>query len=447
MQKALALKCAIIVGIGLALLIPLVMISGKIEERRHYLYEAQARVAQSWTGEQTIVSPLVVLPYQVEVLQYRQKGGEQVSSLGLEWHKVMLVPDNLTIKVITDTQLRHQGIYNIPVYSSQLSMEGELTRQTIEEALQTLRQQLNFRQLGEPYLAISIADSRGIDGDPSLTWQQQSLSFLPNSDIDTLESGLHSVLPALDETQDYQFQINVAIRGMQSLQFVPAAKQLFMRLQSSWPHPQFSGAFLPLAHDISNQGFSAEWRLNHFSTGIKQLIRSCESQDCSGLNTISFGVNFIDAVDPYLQAERSLKYGILFIGLSFIAFFMFETLRSIAIHPVQYTLVGIALAIFFLLLTSLSEHLQFALSYLIATAACVGLLGYYLRFVLGSWRDAIIFSFSLTILYAVLFIIVGAEDYALLMGSSLIFVVLAGIMISTRNINWYALKKVNGESN
>ncbi len=446
MQKVLVLKCAIIFLIAFILLIPLSMISDKIKERRSFQWQAREAIAQSWTGEQTLITPFLIIPYATEVTRYagKDKDGNPIEKTSQVWHKDYVVPDELAIDTQVDTELRKQGIYGIPVYSSRINFDGQFGAETISAALERQRQTPGFVKFGEAYLALNLADIRGIDNSPRLLWQDQEIEFESNSGIETLASGIHAKLTNLSGNSPSRFQFSLSVRGMDSLQIVPATKQFNLSVNSTWPHPQFTGAFLPQTREISDQGFSAQWQVNHFSTGIEQLIDKCERQECMDLYKIAFGVNFIQAVDGYLQSERSLKYGILFIGLSFIAFFVFETLHSIAIHPVQYTLVGFALALFFLLLSSLSEHVSFALAYILATSACVSLLAYYLRFVLGAWLQASIFTASLAALYGLLFVIVGAEDFALLMGSILIFAVLAGIMIVTRNIDWYSLR--NGAS-
>jgi inner membrane protein len=170
---------------------------------------------------------------------------------------------------------------------------------------------------------------------------------------------------------------------------------------------------------------------------MEQLFATCAHRDCPGLNENSLGVAFIQPVDVYLQAERAVKYGILFLGLTFAAFFLFELFKRLAIHPVQYGFVGIALCIFYLLLLSLSEHLSFGLSYFIASAACVSLLGFYASYVLKSVARSIGFTSMLGALYGVLYVLLRSEDYALLMGSLLLFAILALVMIITRKVDWY----------
>ena len=439
MQKQLAFKCIIIIVIGMLMLIPLGMIEGKIRERQSFQYQAREDIARSWTGNQHILTPIMVIPYAVEVVRYTREGEDSRARTYTEWRKHYLSPTSLGIEGEVETELRYLGIYRIPVYSAHLSLQGLFAADQLGETLAQLQAISGFSSLGNPYLSLHLADVRGISGSPTLTWQGQNLALEPDSGIETLDSGLQAPLPVLVSDRDATFEWQLSVRGMESLQWIPAAKQMDINLSSTWPHPQFSGAFLPQARTTTDAGFRANWRVNHFSTGIEKKLLDCEQNNCQALYDVGFGVDFVQAVNNYLQSERSVKYGLLFIGLTFAAFFIFETLRGIAIHPVQYSLVGMALAVFFLLLTALSEHLAFGLAYTIATASCVAILTYYLRYILRAWAATLVFSSSLSVVFGLLYVIVGAEDYALLMGSLLIFTVLSGMMIITRKINWYEL--------
>jgi inner membrane protein len=191
---------------------------------------------------------------------------------------------------------------------------------------------------------------------------------------------------------------------------------------------------------VSRDGFAAQWRTSHFATNLSQLHQRCvQSRQCDAFNQHSLTVSFVQPVDLYQTVERSVKYGFLFIGLTFAAFFLFEVLKRLAIHPVQYALVGLALAIFFLLLISLSEHLGFAAAYLIASASCVALNGYYVAHVLKSVRRGALFGLALSALYGLLYVLLRVEDHALLMGSMLVFACVASAMVATRRVDWYTL--------
>jgi inner membrane protein len=201
-------------------------------------------------------------------------------------------------------------------------------------------------------------------------------------------------------------------------------------MRADWPHPSFQGRFLPAKHEIGTDGFTASWK-------VSRLAANCVLP-CNGIGE-QIAVSFIEPVGLYQQLERASKYGFLFIGLTFAAFLLYELLRRLAIHPVQYALVGLALAMFFLLLTALSEHIDFAPAYGIATLACVGLISGYLVRVLHSARAGFAFGGALAALYAMLYALLKAEDYSLLGGALLLFGLLAIVMIATRRVDWYAL--------
>jgi inner membrane protein len=223
---------------------------------------------------------------------------------------------------------------------------------------------------------------------------------------------------------------------MRSLAFVPIGKTNVVQLRAAWPHPNFGGRFLPQTKQSDEHGFSARWEVSHLASRNSDLLQR-GLKDPSSLET--FDVSFIEPVNIYQQAERAVKYGVLFIALTFAAFFLFEILKDLRIHPLQYGLVGLALAVFFLLLVSLSEHVTFLYAYLAASVSCVLLIGYYLSHVLGGWRRGAAFAVKLALLYGVLYGLLLSEDNALMLGSLLLFVALAAIMVLTRRIDWYRL--------
>jgi len=247
--------------------------------------------------------------------------------------------------------------------------------------------------------------------------------------------------------------IDVELLGTGALAFAPIGQETAVSLASPWPHPNFLGDFLPRDRAISADGFTAKWAVTRFATANNTLLRNDSavamflrehaqgaqhaSQGGRGFDT--FGVKFIEPVNVYLQAERAVKYGILFVALTFAAFFLLEILKSLRIHALQYGLVGLALAVFFLLTISLSEHIAFGWAYLSASVACVGLLAFYIGHVLKSAARGAAFGGLFALLYAVLYGLLLSEDNALVLGSLLLFVALAAVMILTRKVDWYHL--------
>jgi inner membrane protein len=278
-----------------------------------------------------------------------------------------------------------------------------------------------------------------------LDWDGTQPTLNPGGvDATGVPSGIHAdlgVLPATKISATREFRIALSLLGTERLDIVPVGATTTVALASAWPHPSFTGRILPDAGTrVSREGFAAQWRTSHFATNLAQLHQRCvQARQCDAFNQHSLTVSFVEPVDLYLTVERSVKYGFLFIGLTFAAFFLFEIVKRLAIHPVQYALVGLALAIFFLLLISLSEHLGFATAYAIASASCVALNGYYVAHVLKSMRRGALFGAALSALYGLLYVLLRLEDHALLVGSLLVFACVASAMIATRRVDWYAI--------
>jgi inner membrane protein len=291
--------------------------------------------------------------------------------------------------------------------------------------------------VGVPYLSFSIAAVRWLDGTPSLKVDGAALA--PHQGNGGLRAGrgLHAPLAAAAASGkrlalDVDFAANLA--GTETLAIAPLGDSNRVVLASAWPHPQFAGRFLPHTRRIDAQGFRAEWNISSLASAAQaQYLQNAED---GAIETLQLGL--VEPVNIYTQADRASKYGILFVLLTFVACFMFELLKRIAIHPIQYGLVGLALAIFFLLLLSLSEHMRFLYAYLLAASACIGLLGTYLSAVLRSHARGWGFAGGLTLLYGALYGLLVSEDNALVLGSLMLFAILATLMLATRRIDWYA---------
>lgn len=230
--------------------------------------------------------------------------------------------------------------------------------------------------------------------------------------------------------------------GTAALALVPAAESTTWSLRSDWPHPSFGGRFLPIQREIGDAGFNARWVLSSLATSAPQEIVNPGAKKPSLASLDTLAVDFVDPVNPYTLSDRAIKYGMLFVALSFAAVALAELLargRVRRVHPVQYALVGLTLCLFFLLLLSLSEHLAFATAYTVAAAACVLLLGSYARHMLGSVRDGWLFGAGMALLYALLYQLLLREQTALVLGSVGLFAALAAVMLLTRRVDWYRL--------
>ncbi|MFT5481468.1 MAG: inner membrane protein [Halieaceae bacterium] len=440
MRQTINTKLIAIVILTVAMLIPLKLIEGKVSERQQYRQQAAQRIADSWTGAQTLLTPVLVIPFErVEEQRQATETGFIYAEKKTQERKI-LVPDSVELSGELVSEMLKSGLYEVPVYRAALSMRVRFSKQKLAQAKLDIATESGVLYVDQkPYVSIFLTDPRGINDLPSISWGNKVLAFSPGSKLPGAPTGVHVEIADWSEhvESDLEFELSLNLRGSHSLSVIPAADMAEVMLVSDWPHPEFTGAFLPLSREINEDGFSAEWRLNRFATQIAERLAQCRGDKCEAIYGASFGVNLIDPVDVYVQSERSVKYGILFVGLSFVFFFVFEQFQNNRIHPIQYGLVGLSLSVFFLLLLSLSEHVGFSVAYLVAVAGCTGINYIYLSGVLRSASDARRFSCALLALYGALYLIIRAEDVALLMGSLLVFAVLAVAMIATRRIDWY----------
>jgi len=438
MQKKLILKILVIAALILLLLVPLGMINGVIFERSGYRYQVEQDIANTWTGNQQIIGPVLSIPYEIryeEKLWDKEREKYEIKEK-TRWQTTHFIPQDLAIAADVATEKRSRGIYSVPVYTGHFTIDGEFSSQSLEKFRKEVR---GFIKWGKPRFSLAIQDVRGIGANPKLLWDGESVSFDPGSSFPNLAEGIHATLPAPQADGQLRFALELELRGSRSLQIAPTSKDAATVLSSSWPHPKFNGRFLPVEREVTPEGFEARWQTSSFSTSVEQHLKACLAGDCSSLRVTSFGVQFIETVDIYQKITRATKYGILFILLTFVAFFLTETLITTPLHPVQYVLVGFVLCIFYLLLLSLSEHVGFAVAYGIATASCALLIGIYLTGVLGKATQGFGYAAGITLLYAMLFAILRSEDFALLMGTLLLFTMLAAVMLMTRRVNWYEI--------
>ena len=432
-------KLAIIAVLVVVLTMPLFLITSKIYERDSYRNLAREDIARSWTGEQKVLGPILVVPYTrvVAKREFDDKLKQYVQRQNRIDEELFVLPEMLDADFRLSTEVRYRGIYEVPVYSGTAKLSGNFSTAQVTE----LRQRPDTKSVGQPYLSLVIDDVRGITRTPDLTIGAQSVAFKPGSRFRFRSSGIHAPINIKysDADQSIPFSVSMDLRGISSFRFAPVGDSNSVDIDSNWPHPSFEGLYLPAAREISDSGFTANWQISTFSTNMKEQARQCSAGNCDGLLHNHLGVSLVEPVDIYLQSQRASKYGVLFIGLTFTVFFLFEVLRQLHIHPIQYGLVGLALTVFYLLLVSLAEHIPFGLAYAIATAACCGLLGFYVSYVLGKIRRGVAFAVSISGLYGVLYIIIQAEDYAFSMGAALVFTALAATMYVTRNLDWYEL--------
>ena len=423
-------------GLILLLLIPLSIIRGVISERQSYRKEVVEDLAKSWAGTQKIIGAILVVPYQQKITKkekvYKYRKQHTVFKEEVVQKYKYVLPEHLVVNGDIVTQERYRGIYKVPVYVANLQLKGHFTT----SELKGVSEDPSHITWQKPYIVLGVEDLKGIKRYTTLRVNDKQVSFSPGTRTPSISEGIHATLaPQYLEEEEISFVVELELSGMEELSFLPVGKRNEVTLSSSWPHPSFFGGFLPEKREVNEDGFHAYWKISSF---VNNVLQECEHDGmCLDLKSDSFGVALYQAVDVYLQAERARKYALLFIVLTFTFFFLFEVLKNWFIHPVQYALVGSALALFYLLLVSLSEHISFVFSYVIATSACVMLLSFYVRFVLGSLRQGILFAVSLTMLYGILYVFISSEEYVLLMASAFLFAVLGFIMFITRHVDWH----------
>jgi inner membrane protein len=433
------LKMVLIGVLLLVFLIPLQMIRALIEERNMTRLEAEGEVIAKWGGEQVIAGPVLVVPYLKRVEVEEGKTEEYVEL-------AYFLPDTLEVAGSVDTDKRNRGIFEVTVYTADLQIEGSFSEPDFGDW--RIAERDIFWE--DAAVVVELPDMRGLQERVTLHWDSQSIPFsadrgevgLFSGEIRApLEPGALGQQRSTGQTA-HTFEFDLHLQGGRSLSFVPLGEQTRVELSSSWNSPSFDGAFLPSERNVGEEGFEAQWYVLSLNRGYGQSWLRGQLESHVFLDSV-FGVELMIPVDAYMKSLRSVKYGILFVLLPFLIFFLFEVAGSRRIHPFQYLLVGFAVCVFYLLLVSVSEHLSFDWTYLLAGLATTALITVYSSAVLAAWRRAWIMALVLAAGYLFLYAALKSEDYALLIGSLGLFVILAGVMVLTRRIDWYgvALRK------
>ena len=423
----LALKLMVIGVVIGVILIALAFVNSTISDRQSYRDDTVKSIEASYAGPQTVVGPVLVRPY-TETTVTMEDGGKGTKKRVEHVNESSAVsfPHVLDVRgKLTPTERRH-GLYTVTVYEFAGHLKG---------ALDVVQPQTRGKvEWGEPYLAMSVEDVRGIVGTPKVLINGTPETMLQGADsIMGWQPNLRVPLRGVKGMNGHlEFAIDMALGGTEQLSVAPVGDSNHVELSSTWRSPLFAGQFLPRARDWGADGFTAAWDVSSLAAGTQVQMQARPVKPIDMVN-----VSLLTPIDPYKLSDRATKYGILFVVLTFGGFFLFEMMKELPIHPVQYLLVGFGLAIFFLLLVSFSEHTAFALAYLISSAACIGLLTFYLSYVLRSLTRGLGFGGMLTALYAAMYGLLISEDNALILGSLMLFAVLAAVMVVTRKFDWY----------
>lgn len=408
----------------LVMLIPTAFIMELITERAARQQEVINEVSSKWAAGQTIIGPVLTIPYYT-------KSTDKDGKVATTQRHLHLLPEQLRINGKVDPEVRHRSLYDVTVYRSSLELAGRFDPATAIAAIGNV----DSIEWDKAELVTGISDARGLEEEPAVKWDNQSKNM---EILLTANEALDEALGAtvhMKRDAKTDFRITLKLKGTGDLYFTPSGKTTTVGIQSTWPAPAFDGKYLPdRIPELSEKGFAAEWKILQASRGYPQYWKDGAYPD---FKKSSFGVKLIQQADHYSKTERSVKYAILIIALTFLVFFFLEILQKRTVHPLQYILVGIALCVFYTLLLSISEYLGFNTAYIIAAVATVGLIAWYIRSIFFKTKIAAGFATALTALYGYVFFLIQLKDYALLFGSIGLFLIVAVIMYYSRNIDWY----------
>ena len=414
----------------LVLMIPTVMINGLIGERSIRKAEAVAEITSKWAQAQTVGGPVITIPYE---RSFKDDQGK----VRTEMDYAQFLPEELGIEGKIRPEIRYRGIYKAAVYNLKLKLAGRFSFAKLE------RLNLNPERIhwNEAFMAVQITDMRGIKDSVGLIWGGRQFRFEPGifeGGIFTSGISLRIPLNTISAQEGSAFSINLNLNGSEELSLQPLGQTTTVQLSSTWNSPSFTGAFLPETRRVDKNGFNARWKVLDLNRNYPQQWVGDAYND--NLKGSEFGVKLFSPVDEYTQVNRAVKYIFMFVGLTFLVFFLVEVFNKRKIHPVQYLLIGLSLCIFYVLLLSLSEHINFQLAYLIAGISIIGLIGAYVRSALGGKWVTFLTAGLLVALYGYLYILLQNQDYALLMGSIGVFIIMAIVMYISRNIDWYKIE-------
>jgi inner membrane protein len=429
--ESVSFKAAVIAGLTLLMLWPLLRVENLVTERQVLQHQAYDVIAAGFGGAQIVGAPILT----VEALE-RSVSTDPRSVIGTEtWtpKEIHLLPDDVQITSEATVEIRSKGIYAVPVYVSKVVITGQFK----PESIARLSSNAETRVLpARAVIQLPLSDVKflrtltrfDVGGQPLRATSGQVAGFAAlSSPID---------LQTIDRTSALSFRLELAIAGSDSLQFLPLGSTTIVNAQIAWPHRDFVGAFLPVSHQLKVDGYTAHWKVLELNRAVPQLWDN-NSLGHDALLKTAFGVRLYQPADIYSQNYRAVRYGILFVAITFACFFAWEHLvRGLRLHPMQYLLIGLALATFYLLLLALSEHTGFGIAYAIAAGALIALITLYIAGATANPRSAWGIGAALSVSYAALYVILVSDDNALLYGSLLLFAILAALMLTTRRLDW-----------
>jgi inner membrane protein len=428
-------RLAVMAVLLFGLLVPVTMIYALVHERMSRRDESSQAISGEWGGRQVLGGPVLSVPYTHTWVDSSGNVRERTE-------RVFALPEILQVQGDLEPAVRSRGVFDAVVYTARLRVTGRFANPDLSAA-RPAPQEILWDQAT---VHVGVADPKGIAERVSLVFDGREVPFVPGVVPNGLfATGVHAAAPGLAAGRDtpLAFEFVIDLNGTTDFRLLPGGDETVVQLASSWPHPSFTGSPLPRERTTGPSGFTATWRVPYFGRGFGSRWTgedAASEQLRTQAGASAFGVVLLQPVDLYQQTERAVKYAALFIVTTFVIAFLWEVGGSVLVHPVQYLFVGFAMCIFYLLLLSLAEHVGFDVAYTSAVTATVVLLGWYWSWVLGGRRQGVLMGVALVSLYGFLYLLLRLEDYALLAGSVGLFALLAIVLYTTRQVNWYELR-------
>lgn len=435
LKSPLFWKITTLIGCIVLLSLPLMMVRELINERADYRSEVVDAIEQSTSGSQKLAGPLIAIPV-TETLTRRENQKEVAYQRSWVYY---WLPESLAVTGKQTVESRRVGIYSGQVWHNALQIKATF------DPLRLASLRKTHITLGLPRLVVSVGDARGIGAIHAPKVNGSVLSVEPGLGISGDGSGIHMPMPALaEDNKPLEIAFSLDLNGTGAFSLAPLGRNSERQLTSNWPHPGFLGSFLPTKREVNAAGYRAHWQSSWFANDMGSYFK--DDMEIPWSRLPAFSADVMSLADQYQLTDRATKYAILLIGLTFMAFFAFESLTHRPLHPMQYLLVGLSLVLFYLVLLALSEHIGFTAAWLAASLCGAVMNGIYLQAVLRGWRNSLLFVAALLLLDGVMWFLLHSEDSALLLGTGVLALALSILMFLTRRVDWYALSLPKGSA-
>ena len=424
LKNSVILRMVFIGVLSVLLMLPALFVEALISERQLRSNAALAEISQSWGGTQTLTGPILTIPF-------KKISSDEKGNTAFSLHHAHFLPSRLAIEGQLRPEIRYRGIYEAALYEGRLTLEGEFNRPDMRPFVADPENVL-WRNA---FVTLGVTDLKGVHDTVRLAWNGESYTSTPGVRSGELaSSGMTFTPPLASGSSAVKFSLALTLGGSTDLLFVPVGETTSVVLESPWGDPSFIGGFLPVSREIADDHFKAEWKILSLNRNFPQSWTGEPYQ----LSESSFGTRLFLPVDQYQKTSRTVKYAFLFIVLTFASLFLSEMMTRTILHPIQYSLIGFALVLFYLMLLSFSEHMRFDGAFAVSSISTIGLVSLYTSWIAAK-RIAAVTAIVLTALYIFLYITLQLQDYALLVGTLGLTATLAVIMYVTRRVDWFAL--------